>query len=910
MPHAALGLLLLLLLLPSSSVAQNGTAAVPVVKEKCKLFDFTRVFPPGWPLASTNFDDLLCPNEFYYVEWFSTTRSIVWAVLFVVTIGVFFAMSCCVLPRMNGRKDTTGLCGKLGTAIQDRLDTLPKVLAWKRGRLDNWNGKLVAIIEHFSTSSNGLLAKADFVKMFTVVGDGFVDPHAYETVLAMFGTPVAGGNLAIDIGAIESIYSVGCRTWREKHCQVERDYERVKILKGETTHSHFLVATSSIGPQGTVEVEQLQSSKGIGGALKAIGGSSKAKAEAEAARRRPSVLAREGRVALAAQGGAAYASAIDLEFDIENAMTEAERFSVPLPSLYVETWCFALISAFLFLFLADVTRAYYLKIPIKDDNWRSFFTEANYFWRWVVGKFNFLFDLGHKVCIFHFVFIALIVIPSRLFTVLQPNSCCAKRFQKRNLPKALAKREMRSVTNGANAAAGVVGQEVGVNCIVGAGRMTLCDTLSMVPLYFLRDFCSLIAAIANLFGISIAVFIFFKPFVDFQQKELELRHVRISGISLAFAADPIDAYMRWLNLEIVDLLTLTLFKKLFKTKAKRMYLGFLDRQISWNCAPAKIPAGFDTSRPFIYFSGYVSPLEYLIQQLIYIPLLLCAFFPWPTVFAKASLTAAWKLQLSKYSFGGRQPRLGGVYLNKKGEFINLEGCKAAIGMGMKTGFIQRGFGIGCLEKMYETSLDKIVEWVVPPEPKLLRCNYILMPFPCDVSDEDNRSIDAPIPFVLDTPAALTQKWGFAGDVKMPPDVDPNALTGENIAFVLSAWVKKDKTNGRANAVALQTGYGCGWGAPGLNAAVVAPLIAKASSASAPTLTIMEFKAVMETLTALALDARAASPIFKRQHGSGTGAMYKAAEVGVPKGGRASAAKSTSNPLGGVVQGIVVAQDGV
>ena len=44
------------------------------------------------------------------------------------------------------------------------------------------------------------------------------------------------------------MYSLGCRTWREKHVQCGRDLERVKILSDkfpQITHSEFLVVTGS-----------------------------------------------------------------------------------------------------------------------------------------------------------------------------------------------------------------------------------------------------------------------------------------------------------------------------------------------------------------------------------------------------------------------------------------------------------------------------------------------------------------------------------------------------------------------------------------------------------------------------------------------------------------------------------------
>ena len=59
-----------------------------------------------------------------------------------------------------------------------------------------------------------------------------------------FGVGLKG----LSIDSIDAMYSLGCRTWREKHVQCGRDLERVKILSDkfpQITHSEFLVVTGS-----------------------------------------------------------------------------------------------------------------------------------------------------------------------------------------------------------------------------------------------------------------------------------------------------------------------------------------------------------------------------------------------------------------------------------------------------------------------------------------------------------------------------------------------------------------------------------------------------------------------------------------------------------------------------------------
>tara|TARA_B110000208_G_C11733033_1_gene417097 strand:+ start:212 stop:874 length:663 start_codon:yes stop_codon:yes gene_type:complete len=216
----------------------------------------------------------------------------------VFTVVVFFASSCFVMPRMNGRRDTTGLCGKLGSAIQDKLDEREFVLKIKRRFESTWNGKLALIVEHFG-DDDGVLDENGFRNMFLTVGDGFVDETSYADAARTFGTAVettegAPSQRVVDIVAIEAIYSLGCRTWREKHVQVERDFERFKIISEQfdQTHSDFLVMTGSLGAEGLVEVRSA-----------AADGSVLGRANAQ--------------IALAASGGVEFATAVDEEFSVE-----------------------------------------------------------------------------------------------------------------------------------------------------------------------------------------------------------------------------------------------------------------------------------------------------------------------------------------------------------------------------------------------------------------------------------------------------------------------------------------------------------------------------------------------------------------------------------------------------------------
>ena len=243
-----------------TAVPTLAPIGVPSKAQPCTFFDFSYgspAIPVGWPIRGGTLDDVLCPDDWWNVTWLITLRTVLWPLLFLVTLGIFFVMSCFVMPRINGRRDTTGLCGKLGTTFQARLDAQAWFKTIKRGRNDTWEGKLNALVKHFSAASGnhscGTLSEDEFIAMFTLVGDRFVNATMYRDALGTFGsTPTqaqGGGDSAVvvlDIAAIEAIYSAGLRTWREKHVQIDRDYERLLLLTGVKTHSDLSVALPSL----------------------------------------------------------------------------------------------------------------------------------------------------------------------------------------------------------------------------------------------------------------------------------------------------------------------------------------------------------------------------------------------------------------------------------------------------------------------------------------------------------------------------------------------------------------------------------------------------------------------------------------------------------------------------------------
>ena len=924
------------------------TANASIIEDvACVAGDFAAMFPEYWwtgLVAVGSYEDLTCSADWWDPLWLVNLRQIIWPCIAAATIVCFFAFSCCIMPRVNGPRDQTGLCGKLGSALTDRADRIGCVKALKRLTKSTWNGKLLVVFKHFNKSKSGALTEEEFTAMFSTVGDQFVDANNYAAARHAFGA-----RLTLDV--VETMYSLGCRTWRERTVQVERDYERVLLLSGKITHSDYLVRTGSIGMHGMKDVEEvkaeLKSPKKLSKKL------SKKKEERE---RRVSAQKRAAKVLIAAQGGPDWGSAVDEEFEAEHAMTELERFSVPLPSLYVETLLFAAVTAFIFLFIYDTTRWFDTHI-LGDEaeldpagpgiegffnkyaaTIRRFFT-IDYLIRWISGFFGGISDVGHKVCIFHFFFILLFVFPQRIFQTMFPTSCCAKAQAKRMLKKAVKPREFgppprgnlleRAAMAGARkiatsskvtpapaanleadgaldlAEAGGDGYDeskphspeataahmlatkgwVPKNSIINTS-MTLCDKIKLLPIYFIRDVCNFGVRIVSLVGIDLSLFVFFEPFINFTKTGMELAHIRMSGISLAFNADNVDCYMRWLNLKIVNLLSLGIFEKYYSGKADDMYLGFLDAQIKWNAAPANIPKGIDTSRSFEYFTAGVSNTELFFIDLVYFPTIFC--FPiWPACCAKHRETAMHKLMLSKYRFGGRQPRLGGDFIGSGKGFVNTKGCARVFKINSASLCCDSkicGVDPVC-QKKYENVLDANLEWVVPPVPKEGKCAcrkaYWLLPFPFDTPDEENLSIDTPIPIIVEDPK------GFA--FWFPDGADPEAFTADDVAATLTKWVKSGKGGGRGDAIAAQT---AGSGKK-IDAAAVAPIIAKETGGAKTTLTIFEMEEVIHYFGLIVDDVRISSPVFRRVRSTSGGALLEGLEAGITSQYDASAASAAA-----------------
>jgi hypothetical protein len=371
----------------------------------------------------------------------------------------------------------------------------------------------------------------------------------------------------------------------------------------------------------------------------------------------------------------------------------------------------------------------------------------------------------------------------------------------------------------------------------------------MLPLFFIRDICGIIVNIFKIFGLSLNVFVFIEPFIDFQRKSLELQKIRVSGCSFAFSADPADAYMRWLNLKLVDLLTMGLYEKIFEKKARKAYLGFLDSQIRWDVDPKEIPIGFDTKRNFVYFSSVVPSLETTILELIY--LLPMVLLPWPSLFAKHRLTASWQLTLSKYRFGGRQPRLGGDFVGEKNCACNDAGFKKACKLNTKA--LCLALDIGPCGKAYEVALENSIEWVVPPPKKACRFTYHLCPFPCGGHDEEALSIDVAIPIVVDDLELY--------DFKLPKKCDANAIKRSEIETILEKWVKKAPKPLRAQRTKSLARYG-----------TTKDIIQRYTGGARTTLTVNELQDAIEMLNVVAKDGRVSSPVFRRHRASSAGSL--------------------------------------
>jgi len=452
-------------------------------------------------------------------------RSFLWPTIFAITVVLFFALSCVVMPRLNGKRDTTGLCAKLGGRIQDRLDEKPWMLELERTRLDTWNGKLNAILAHYAQTNPGgdgkdepgaSLTEEEFVAMFSMMGDRFVEPQSYRDALETFGTPSTAsesGGKVMDIAAIESIYSLGCRTWREKHVQVERDFERFKIISKDhdVEHSDFLVVTGSLGAQGLVHVNNTRASMHSDqGAVHVAGPKS--------------VRDRAALAALAIAGGDEFASHLDEEFTVEAAMSEHERFSVTMPSLYIETWLFTMICAFLFLWIDDFTKYLLLHSFLQPNqkeksSMMDFGTAiANFFDptrlpRNMIGKAGTLCNIGHKVCLLHWIFISAFVLPNRLITVLVPKSSCAMKMAEKTKPKPLKERELND-------------EGKPLEVLITARTITLCDKIKLFPLLLLNWMGRKLVGCLKIFSIDVQPFLLVEPFLTFATKSRALQSVR------------------------------------------------------------------------------------------------------------------------------------------------------------------------------------------------------------------------------------------------------------------------------------------------------------------------------------------------------------------------------------------------
>ena len=442
-----------------------------------------------------------------------------------------------------------------------------------------------------------------------------------------------------------------------------------------------------------------------------------------------------------------------------------------------------------------------------------------------------------------------------------------------------------------------------------------------------------IVRLFSVVGLSLGAFVFFEPFVEFKKKSLELAHVRVSGFALNFDASPIDAYIRWLNIEMVKerisklpaspsfsssspSFPLLLFLSPptvasflptptqmlsfglhqlgpIRKRLDRMYLGFLDSQICWACAPRVLPKGFDQRAPFRFFSIEVHPIANLIMNVISLPLLLV--FPiWPSIFALHFRMMRIKFWLARLRFGGRQPRLGGVFLNNPQTamlcgMVNWNGCVEVFQMNLKT--LCFCFRTPLLEtRFFEQALDRTITWTVAPAPACGgRIVYLLCPFPFDKSDEDDLTLDETIPIIADN-ADMLDLYGF----RIPKTADPNELNAEDISWIFSLWSKRSKERKNILISHLELGRtGLFKKAKAIDAATTTPFILKmtrnAGGVAKTTLSVRELQPILETMSLLASDERCKSPLFARNRTRSTAALFSS---GRSAGGSGS---STQNP---------------
>jgi hypothetical protein len=383
-------------------------------------------------------------------------------------------------------------------------------------------------------------------------------------------------------------------------------------------------------------------------------------------------------------------------------------------------------------------------------------------------------------------------------------------------------------------------------------------------------------------------------------------------VSFSFNADPFDVYMRWLNLKLFNMLVCGKYEEYFHKYAKKQYLGYLDSQIRWNCLPNQIPVGFDRRREFRYFSAAVAPMDQLIQDALYfIPTLIL----WPSCFAKHRTVASWQLSIRGYRFGGRQPRLGGIFLGAKNwrcvttcAFIafewthcvtvtaggspppkhshlhihatttscNMAAFKEVCKLNLKSMCLVKA--PGCMEKDFERVLESSIEWVVPPPPPqecvipwlcpwkgadkitiaACRWTYILAPFPLNGQDEkssDEYGIDDVIPIVIEKIDA----YAFA----MPWKSDPNALTMAQILLVVEKWEKEGGAQVSERRKEVFASFGSS----------VDELVKKCNDGETKeTITADELNDILVMMDLLSRDARVRSPVFRRHRSSSVGGL--------------------------------------
>ena len=240
------------------------------------------------------------------------------------------------------------------------------------------------------------------------------------------------------------------------------------------------------------------------------------------------------------------------------------------------------------------------------------------------------------------------------------------------------------------------------------------------------------------------------------------------------------------------------------------------------------------------------------------------------------MTAQHQLKLSKYRFGGRQPRLGGVFVGKGG--FNLKGfirvCK------LNLGTLCCDERIGCFEGKYEQALDANIEWVVPPSDdgvaasapeycaaklkckkvKCCRTTYWLLPFPFDKADEDDLSINTVIPIIVEDRMAFSFWY--------PYGCDSNALTNADVAATMTKWVQTGIVGRKRRAEVFARSCN---GVSTITAESVQPFIDQYTGGSKDNFTIHELADAIDALELLTSDVRVSSPIFKRvrltSHGS-------------------------------------------